>query len=205
MKILVLGGTQMVGRDFVETIQNNYPEYELYLANRGVTNSQLFPEAQRIFIDRNIGTSCSTLANYKFDIVIDFSCYTMDQYKNTIKYINCNKYILISTQSVLDNNTLNKKDRLDAYYWYCVNKKKLEEYVLLHNSQTTIIVRPGAIYGPNDYTNRFEYRDGKFYWKDTNLEPSTFTGCIYIKDFTTYLINNILIPSLPTNTILQIP
>jgi nucleoside-diphosphate-sugar epimerase len=205
MDILVLGGTQMVGRDFVETIQNNYSEYRVYIANRGITNSNLFPKIKHISIDRNNSASCSVLDNYKFDTVLDFSCYTEDQYKNTIKYIHCNKYILISTQSVLDNATLNKTDRLDAYYWYCVNKKKLEEYVLSQNSQTTIVVRPGAIYGFNDYTNRFEYRDGKFYWKNTNLEPSQLTGCVYIKDFTKYLIDQILNTTFKKTTILQIP
>lgn len=205
MRLLVLGGTQMVGRDFVETIQNNYPEYDVLIANRGITNSQLFPEIKRIFIDRNKEASCSVLSNYKFDTIIDFSCYTEDQYKNTIQYIHCNKYILISTQSVLDNITLNKTDRLDAYYWYCVNKKKLEEYVLSQHSQTTIVVRPGAIYGLNDYTNRFEYRDGKFYWKNTDFEPSEQNGCVYIKDFTKYLIDKVLKLSFSSNTILQIP
>lgn len=205
MRLLVLGGTQMVGRDFVETIQNNYPEYAVLIANRGITNNQLFPNIKRISIDRNKEASCSVLSDYRFDAVIDFSCYTKDQYRNTIKYIDCNKYILISTQSVLDNATLNSTDRLDAYYWYCTNKKKLEEYVLSENSRTIIIVRPGAIYGPNDYTNRFEYRDGKFYWKNTTLEPSQKTGCIYIKDFTKYLIDQILNPSFKNTTILQIP
>lgn len=205
MRLLVLGGTQMVGRDFVETIQNNYPEYKILIANRGITNSRLFPEISRISIDRNEEASCSILSNYEFDTVIDFSCYTEDQYKNTIKYIHCNKYILISTQSVLDNATLNKTDRLDAYYWYCVNKKKLEEYVLSQNSQTIIVVRPGAIYGLNDYTNRFDCRDGKFYWKNTSLEPSQLTGCVYIKDFTKYLIDQILNMTFKNTTILQIP
>lgn len=205
MELLVLGGTQMVGRDFVETIQNTYPEYGLYLANRGITNSQLFPAIKRLTIDRNIGTSCAVLDDYKFDVVVDFSCYTIDQYKNTIKYIDCNKYVLISTQSVLDNTTINKGDISDPYYWYCVNKKKLEEYVLSLNNKSTIVVRPGAIYGLNDYTNRFEYRNGKFYWKNTNFEPSEKNGCVYIKDFTKYLIDKVLKSSFSFNTILQIP
>lgn len=205
MRLLVLGGTQMVGRDFVETIQNTYPEYTLYIANRGITNSQLFPEIKRIFIDRNKEDSCQILSSYQFDTVIDFSCYTTDQYKNTIKYIQCNKYILISTQSVLDTNIINKQNTQDPYYWYCVNKKKLEEYVLSNKKNNTIIVRPGAIYGDNDYTGRFEHRGGCFYWKNTDIEPTQQSGCIYIKDFTKYLINMAFTLEIKYTTILQIP
>lgn len=202
--VLILGGTQMVGRDFVETIQNTNPEYNLHLANRGVSNKNLFPHLNTIILDRNNKESCSILSGYNFDIVIDFSCYNINQYLNVIDYLTYKKYILISTQSVMDANTLNKKDINDPYYWYCLYKKELEEYVV-SNSQKTIIVRPGAIYGENDYTNRFEKREGKYYWKNTNIEPTEDKGCIYIKKFTSYLIRNILSLDNEQTQILQIP
>jgi len=202
--ILILGGTQMVGRDFVETIQNTNPEYYLYLANRGITNKSLFPHINTIIVDRNNKESCSILSSYVFDIVIDFSCYNVKQYLNVIDYLKYKKYILISTQSVMDSNTLHKKDLNDPYYWYCFNKKELEDYIKTKNTKT-IIVRPGAIYGENDYTNRFEKREGKYYWKNTNIEPTEDKGCIYIKKFTSYLIQNILLLDNEQTQILQIP
>lgn len=205
MKILVLGGTQMVGRDFVETLQETHPEYVIYIANRGITNKQLFSHLNHICIDRNNQESCAILAEYVFDIVIDFSCYNIDQYKNVIKYITYNKYILISTQSVLDIATISKKDTSNPYYWYCINKQKLEEYVLSLDKNDTIIVRPGAIYGLHDYTDRFEFRNGDFFWKNTDLKPTQENGCVYIKDFTLYLTEHVLKRSINHNIILQIP
>lgn len=203
-KILVLGGTQMIGRDFVETIQKTNQEYELYVANRGITNKDLFPHINKICIDRNNKESCSVLSNYIFDIVIDFSCYNVIQYCNTIDYLTHKKYILISTQSVLDTTTLNKKDSNDPYYWYCLHKKEVEDYII-SNSKKTIIVRPGAIYGHNDYTGRFEYRNGDFYWKNTNIKPLEEKGCIYLKKFTSYLIESVLSTANEKIQILQIP
>jgi nucleoside-diphosphate-sugar epimerase len=203
-KILVLGGTQMVGRDFIETAkeQNNLI---ISLANRGLTNKKIFTDLENIYIDRNNRSLCSNLTNRLFDIVVDFSCYNIDQYKNTIGYINCKKYILISTQSVLDSNVLNKKDIKDPYYWYCYNKKELENYILSLNNDT-IIVRPGAIYGHNDYTNRFEYREDNFYWKNTNIIPSESNGCVYVKKFSLYLLDIIRnITNYSKYQILQIP
>ena len=203
-KVLVLGGTQMIGRDFVETIQKTNQEYELYISNRGITNKDLFPNVDKICIDRNNKESCSILSNYIFDIVIDFSCYNIIQYCNTIDYLTYKKYILISTQSVLDTNTLNKKDSNDPYYWYCLHKKEVEDYII-SNSKKTIIVRPGAIYGHNDYTGRFEYRNGDFYWKNTNIKPLEEKGCIYLKKFTSYLIESVLSIANEKIQILQIP
>lgn len=203
-KILVLGGTQMIGRDFVETIQKTNQEYELYIANRGITNKHLFPNLNKICIDRNNKELCSILSKYIFDIVIDFSCYNITQYCNTIDYLTYKKYVLISTQSVLDTNTLNKKDYDDPYYWYCVNKKNLEEYIISNGIKITI-VRPGAIYGHNDYTKRFEYKNGDFYWKNTNIKPSEEKGCIYVKKFTSYMIEYILPIASEKFQILQIP
>ncbi len=203
-KVLVLGGTQMIGRDFVETIQKTNQEYELYISNRGIRNKDLFPNVDKICIDRNNKESCSILSNYIFDIVIDFSCYNIIQYCNTIDYLTYKKYILISTQSVLDTNTLNKKDSNDPYYWYCLHKKEVEDYII-SNSKKTIIVRPGAIYGHNDYTGRFEYRNGDFYWKNTNIKPLEEKGCIYLKKFTSYLIESVLSIANEKIQILQIP
>lgn len=206
-KVLVLGGTQMIGRDFVETIQKTNQEYELYIANRGITNKDLFPNLNKICIDRNNKESCSILSKYIFDIVIDFSCYNITQYRNTIDYLTYKKYVLISTQSVLDANTLNKKNSSDPYYWYCLYKKELEDYINSKNTEM-IIVRPGAVYGHNDYTGRFECKDGEFYWKNTNTKASDTKGCISIEALTDYLIGNVIridIKNQNNYQILQIP
>jgi len=51
-KILIIGGTQFVGRNLVEQIIP-YPEYDITLFNRGITNPDIFPEVKHIKGDRN--------------------------------------------------------------------------------------------------------------------------------------------------------
>ena len=80
--ILVLGGTQMLGRDFVETLSNS-EEHKIILANRGITNPSLFNEIDHITIDRNDKSLCSGLSSQPYDYFIDFSCYNLNQFNNT--------------------------------------------------------------------------------------------------------------------------
>jgi 2'-hydroxyisoflavone reductase len=59
MKILVIGGTQFVGRAIVEQLLANGDEVTLF--HRGRTNPELFAGAHHIFGDRN--EDLSGLAN----------------------------------------------------------------------------------------------------------------------------------------------
>ena len=188
--ILVLGGTQMLGRDFVETLSNS-EEHKIILANRGITNPSLFNEIDHITIDRNDKSLCSGLSSQPYDYVIDFSCYNLNQFNNTFPYLQYKKYILISTQSVLDSTVLEKQDRSDLYYQYCLQKKQLEDYIVKdENIKNITIVRPCAVYGDYDYTNRFERRGNDFFWKYTNnAKASKETGCISVKDVTKSLLD----------------
>ena len=52
IKILVLGGTQFIGRDLVETLMTD-ENYSLSLANRGISNTNLFNNLCKLNIDRN--------------------------------------------------------------------------------------------------------------------------------------------------------
>ena len=100
MKILILGGTQMLGRDLVERLRDN-TNYDITLANRGITNSNIFPELKRIKLDRNNKESCLVLSNNAYDYILDFSCYNLAQFQNTCHSIRGNNYIYISTLGVL--------------------------------------------------------------------------------------------------------
>lgn len=193
--VLVLGGTQMLGRDFVEVLLN-LPEYKATLANRGLTNPSLFPNINRLNVDRNDPDKCESLLGHRYDYVVDFSCYNTNQFNNTFFYLQYSKYILISTQSVLDNNVLEQKDRSDPYYQYCIQKKELEDFIINNEDiKNIIIVRPCAVYGEHDYTNRFERRGSEFFWKYTNnTKASKETGCVSVADVTESLIDLLVNP-----------
>jgi 2'-hydroxyisoflavone reductase len=188
--VLVLGGTQMLGRDFVEVLLN-LPDYKITLANRGLTNPSLFPNINRLNVDRNHSYKCESLLGQRYDYVIDFSCYNISQFNNTFSYLQYRKYILISTQSVLDTNVLEQKDRSDPYYHYCLQKKELEDHIINNEDIKNItIVRPCAVYGDHDYTNRFEKRGDDFFWKYTNnAKASKETGCVSVKEVTKSLVD----------------
>jgi hypothetical protein len=84
-KILVLGGTQLLGRDFIENSLSK-ETFDITIANRGITNPDLFTNIPYIRYDRNIDNTCSQFKNLAYDYVIDFSCYTLTQFLNTWKY-----------------------------------------------------------------------------------------------------------------------
>lgn len=186
MDILIVGGTQMVGRDFIELILEQNTNYHLTLANRGKTNKNLFSNIPHINIDRNLSSGCESLAGYFFDIVIDFSCYNINQLVNVLKHVSYNYYVLISTQSVLDKVSLG--DPNNWLYEYANNKKQLENYIVVNKSKNFNIVRPCALYGKNDYTNRFYEKDHQFYWTANNQLVTKNKGTIPVRDFSNRLL-----------------
>lgn len=187
MNILILGGTQMIGKDFTNhLIKNNF---NVILANRGITNPNLFSKIPLIKLDRNIEDSCKILFNYNFDIVIDFSCYTVNQFENTYKYLKYKKYIYISTMSVHEKNIINNPNLTDNYHRYCVDKFLIEEYIKQNKIKNCLIVRPCAIYGDDDYTNRFYKKDNDYYWKSNNSKVGD--GTMYVEDFSKFLLYHI--------------
>jgi nucleoside-diphosphate-sugar epimerase len=200
-KILIVGGTQMVGRDFVELLSDNI-NYKLYIANRGITNKDLFKHLEHINIDRNHLDSCKELSGRFFDIVIDFSCYNINQLNNILKFISYDYYILISTQSVLDTHAIQTKTHW--LHQYAKDKKELEKYSIDNNLKNTSIIRPCALYGKHDYTNRFYSSDNKFYWKHSGTEVVSNKYNINVREFSQYLLQYIQYHNLNNIKILHI-
>ena len=199
MKILILGGTQMIGRDLVETLIVD-GTYDITIANRGLTNPTLFSGLKRLIIDRNDTDSCSVLGVLEdYDVVIDCSCYNILQYNNVVHYLkDIKKYILISTMSVLDINFTNSDER---YISYAMLKKELEQKIVPPpNIRSTIIARPCAIYGDNDYTNRFNKIDDIFYWKNTTIRADKNSGCLSVQELSARLLKLIQSPIETTKT-----
>jgi nucleoside-diphosphate-sugar epimerase len=174
--VLVLGGTQMLGRDFVELTKDRAA---LTLANRN-TRPDLFPEIPRIVFDRNVPASCAALNARAWDVVVDFSCYSCEQLWDVLAHVHYRKYVYVSTQSVFDERTLAARNYADPYFWYSFHKRQIETYVRHHmRGRNWFVVRPCAVTGAHDYTNRFEERDGKFYWRHDGSEATT--GTVHVR------------------------
>lgn len=189
-RILVIGGTRMIGRDFVEYSMQNQKNYEIYIANRNITNPNLFT-CNHIKIDRNSPEQCKSLADYgEFDIIVDFSCYNSRQLYNVLLNTKYKKYYIISTTATTQDFVL--KDKSNPMYNYANDKLALENYI---NSTTLkdriCIVRPCIVYGEHDYSNRFYKNGDNFYYKDTKKIVHNDINHIYVRDFTKKLLKNI--------------
>jgi 2'-hydroxyisoflavone reductase len=172
MKILVLGGTNFIGRLFIERIRDN-ANYDITLCNRGKTNAGLFDGLKHISLERNEG-DLSVITNTVWDRVVDFSGYYPVPFEKLIDAIskNVHRYIFISTVSVYDldkyaNLTVTEKFETlacspeqkvsklpDAYG---EKKAEMERYLLANEDMDTMVLRPSLIYGQYDPTDRLYY------------------------------------------------
>ena len=182
-KILILGGTQFVGRRLVEILQTN-PAFELTLFNRGITNPDLFPDLQKITGERN-GNDIEQISAYDWDYIIDFSCYYPDYLRKTLTCLKpgLKKYIFISTISTYSFKDYDSSFEIPEDYLlhecsaeeemdtstrtYGKRKVACEQALLSAQDLPSVILRPSIIYGPYDHTDRFYY----WLYKIKNQQP----------------------------------
>src|SRR3954464_13496982 len=81
MRILVLGGTQFLGRHVVDIALER--GHEVTLFNRGQTRPELFPEAEKLHGDRD--GDLSALAGRSFDALVDTSGYVPRVVQQTLE------------------------------------------------------------------------------------------------------------------------
>lgn len=168
-KILILGGTNFIGRNLVETLIE-LGKYELTLYNRGQTNKALFPNLELIKGDRNTSDGANAIKG-QWDYIIDLSCYFPNSLQQIIPNVGTQlkKYIFISTCSVYElgksfplNENSNLKtclpedweDETDRTYG---ERKVACETLLQKSNLNYTILRPGLVYGKYDHTDRFYY------------------------------------------------
>lgn len=170
-KILVLGGTQFIGKNLVNRLIE-LGEYEITLFNRQRTGTDLFPDISKIKGDRTTD-DIQQIANMDWDYVIDVSCYHPNDLKRTLVYLNddLERYIFISTCSVYDNASREEMSDETAetltcpkeawestnMYKFYGNKKAECERILAKANIDYKILRPALVYGRFDHTDRFYY------------------------------------------------
>jgi hypothetical protein len=164
MNILVLGGTKMIGRKLIEEFLKK-TNYKITLANRNLTSPALFNNLNKIIIDRDNKESCQIFKYTSYDIVIDISCYNIDQFINTYNFLNFNKYIFISTSAVEAIPFRNVSPDMYKMVRYAYCKKECEDFIK-DNIKDYQIIRPCYVVGKYDYTNRFYKENNKYYWKN---------------------------------------
>lgn len=168
MKLLVLGGTQFVGRHLVEAALRRGHQTTLF--HRGRTNPGLFPEAEEILGDRDGGLGA--LRDGKWDAVLDVNGYVPRLVRDSARLLrnSVERYLFVSTLSVLGNPGIPNQDEgavladpppasveeitKDTYGGL---KAACEAVVESELPARNTIIRPGFIVGPWDHTGRFNY------------------------------------------------
>lgn len=186
--ILVLGGTSFVGPAVVAPALA--AGHKVTLFNRGKTNPQLFPEAEKLHGQRrrprpdrpnSPAQDLEALKGRTWDAVVDTSAYFTGEVEDVCAILkgNVGQYVFVSSISVYkqlettggdvdESSPLAEcadKYTLDIgrqYENYGALKRYCEEAAESAFPGKTTIVRPGYIVGPEDPSDRFTYWPVRF-------------------------------------------
>lgn len=165
MKILILGGTQFVGRHIVAAAIAR--GHDVTLFNRGQRNAELFPELTKLRGDRN--GDLSALVGQSFDSIVDCCGYKPDQMQRTADALgeSVAHYVFISSISAYASRASSSDYDETAPLaagdvGYGEEKARSEEAILRAYPNRVAIIRPGLIVGPYDHTGRFAYWPQRF-------------------------------------------
>ncbi|MFT7590089.1 MAG: 2'-hydroxyisoflavone reductase [Limisphaerales bacterium] len=195
MNILVLGGTQFVGRAIVNRLVKN-PNNIITLSNRGKSAPDLFKELELIKADRE-ADDMQAITSRDWDVVVDVSSFFPDSLADLTKKLTgrIGKYIYISTCSVYrfgtDNPpydetmttlTCEKDQRTNPDMSTYGERKMACEIELLENHRLEkVIFRPSVIYGPHDLYDRHYHwlyrakQDDKFIVPESPIGMANYT------------------------------
>jgi 2'-hydroxyisoflavone reductase len=203
MRILIIGGTRLVGRGIASAALSR--GHDVTLFNRGQTDPGAFPEATRLIGDRN--GDLAELATGEWDATIDVNAYIPGQVRSLLTTLDkrSGHYTFISTISVFGDQIT-----VDGY---------TEEFPLLEPAwddtlvmekygelkvgcelvaselagSRLLVIRPGYVIGPYDYSERFTH------WVRVVAAGAPFTGpdadqplqCIDGRDLGAFVINRV--------------
>ncbi|MBA3841151.1 MAG: epimerase [Actinobacteria bacterium] len=189
MRILVLGGTQFVGRHVVDTALSR--GHDVTLFNRGQTRPDLFPGVEKLRGDRD--GDLSALAGRSFDAVVDTSGYVPRVVQATLDALpDVGHYTFVSTMSVYSDESradgeegavaqLPEETEEVRYDTYGALKGLCEDAVR-SRFPNAFIPRPGLIVGPWDHTGRFTYWPQRFAAGGRVLAPAPPEAPVQVLD-----------------------
>jgi len=168
VRLLILGGTQFLGRHITDHALRR--GHDVTLFNRGRTNPELFPEAERLHGDRDGGLDA--LRGREWDAVIDVAGYLPRVVRDSAQLLKdaAEHYTFVSSISVYEGNGLAGTDaespvgtledettEVITDETYGPLKALCEQEAEDAFPDRALIVRPGLIVGPDDPTDRFAY------------------------------------------------
>jgi 2'-hydroxyisoflavone reductase len=165
MRLLVLGGTQFLGRALVESALTRGHEPTLF--NRGQTNPELFPELEHIRGDRTV--DLSPLEGGDWDAVLDVATFLPRVVRLSVEALEgrVGRYVYVSSISAYADLSVPPvegapvaeldQDAAEDLEQYGPLKAACERIVMDAFGDRALVVRPGLIVGPHDPTDRFTY------------------------------------------------
>lgn len=186
-QILILGGTQFCGRLLSESLSRR-KDIEVTLFHRGQTHPELFPEFRHVLGDRDTD-QIQQISRRDWDAVLDFCAYYPQPLARLAQSLagRAGRYLLISSVSayaqdestsglaLAENHPTLACSRAEASdsssATYGKRKAACERELLAVQDLPAVIFRPGLIYGPYDYTDRFYYWLWHYARRDAMLQP----------------------------------
>ena len=178
MQILVLGGTQFLGRHVVDAALAR--GHDVTLFNRGQTRPDLFPEVEKLHGDRD--GDLAALEGRSFDAVVDTSGYVPRIVQEPIDALgevghytfvsSISVYADVSTPPTEESPVAQLKEPTEEWREAYGELKALCEDVVRERFPNAFIPRPGLIVGPWDPTGRFTYWPVRLAAGDRVLAPA---------------------------------
>ena len=200
-RILVLGGTGFIGPNVVRTALAG--GHTVTLFNRGRTNTHLFPELEKLVGDRD--GKIGALRNREWDVVIDNTGYVPRHVRDSAQLLKgaVERYLFTSTRQVYADFTAPDKTE-DAPLAtiddpmteevrgnYGPLKVLCEQEVREAFGTRATIVRPTAVAGPADRSDRLTYWPVRIDGGGEVLTPGDHTDPIQyidVRDLAAFMI-----------------
>jgi 2'-hydroxyisoflavone reductase len=198
MRILVLGGTQFLGRHTVETALER--GHEVTLFNRGTTRPELFPGVEKLRGDRD--GRLEQLAGRSFDAVVDTSGYVPRLVGLTLEALgDVGHYTFVSTISVyadvstpptVDSPVAELEHETEEWREAYGELKADCEDLVRDRFPEAFVPRPGLIVGPWDPTGRYTYWPERLAEGGRVLAPAPAEApaqVIDVRDLATWIVD----------------
>jgi len=162
MDILIIGGTQFVGRHLVEAALA--AGHHVTLFNRGKTGPDLYPQVEHLIGDRD--GDLDALKGRKWDVAFDPAGYVPRIVQQSAELLKdaVGRYVYVSSISVYVNsdnadetaqlNVLDDPNSEDIAKHYGALKVACENVVTENYAERGLNIRPGFIIGPYDSVPR---------------------------------------------------
>ena len=205
LKILVLGGTGLIGPPMVSYAVAR--GHEVTLFNRGKTNTELFPDLEKLKGDRNddiTALEAQVAAGRRWDVVVDNTASIPRWVTESAGLLAkaADYYLYTSSISAYaDSSTPNADETAPVGQISAEDEAKVlttkditgenygplkarceEEARKAFTDQHTCVVRPGLIVGPGDYSDRFTYWPVRIYKGGEVMAPGNPTDPVQFID-----------------------